>query len=578
MSIIDNPYLKSLNDSQKLVCEKEENILLTACPGSGKTRTLISKIAYLLNDSSTRKLIIAITYTNIAANEMYERLEKLNLDISRVWIGTIHAFCLEFIIKHNKMYDKRTKQGYSIIDEYVSNKYIKEIVNEHGLTKEIGYGNPLAYKIVSDNYYKKLEESKQLDFNQIVEISYSILLDTKSVASNLAMIIDYIMIDEYQDTQETQFKIMAMLFNKNKSIKLLFVGDSDQAIYGSIGGVVKNKDELEKLFETEIHEYNLEICYRSPQRIIDFYNRFSISKKIITASEETKDKKSYISYNYEVTKDDLIDMISDIIDKSIKNGVDEKDICILAPTWWILYPLSRLIKVKLPNISFDAPDITPFKKDPLNPFYIITKIIYSSGVKNISKRKRYATELMKLLQEEYNLFTLKTSSLEILDLLNASLSNEKEGIVHLENSIKLFFEKLDIDISKYKKLETARDNYLEKVSTRISQYDIEDSTDYFYKCFYPKKGIVINSFHGVKGEEYKVVIAFGLREGIIPNWNLIINESSDFTSMELKRLIYVVCSRSMSEIHLFSEEGRTTRRGVPLEKTRIIRDIDFDKV
>ena len=98
-----NTLLDDLNPQQRQICMDEGNILLTACPGSGKTRTLTYKLAYIVEkNNNSRKLNIAITYTNRAADEIRERLEKMNVEQDKVWVGTIHQFCLKFIIRDRK--------------------------------------------------------------------------------------------------------------------------------------------------------------------------------------------------------------------------------------------------------------------------------------------------------------------------------------------------------------------------------------------------------------------------------------------------------------------------------------------
>ena len=100
-------FLDDLNEKQKLVCVNEDNFILTACPGSGKTRTLTYRLAYLCKKFvGSRFLNIAITYTNRAAEEIEERLIDLNVETSSIWIGTIHSFCLNFIVSELKFYAK----------------------------------------------------------------------------------------------------------------------------------------------------------------------------------------------------------------------------------------------------------------------------------------------------------------------------------------------------------------------------------------------------------------------------------------------------------------------------------------
>ena len=147
-------FLDKLNPQQRQVCVNEGNILLKACPGSGKTRTLTYKLAYSVQKYITsKKLNIAITYTNRAADEIKERLEKIDIPEDKVWVGTIHQFCLEFIIRPYTMYNERLRKGYHIIDDYVTKQYTDEIIEELGI--DIGYDKPFEYPEIFEKYQKR---------------------------------------------------------------------------------------------------------------------------------------------------------------------------------------------------------------------------------------------------------------------------------------------------------------------------------------------------------------------------------------------------------------------------------------
>ncbi|NUF35839.1 UvrD-helicase domain-containing protein, partial [Acinetobacter oleivorans] len=115
----------SLNEEQKLAIYTNDNILLTACPGSGKTRTLIYKIAYELSRiESSKKIVLAITYTNTAAEEIKERVEILGVDTTQLWIGTIHSFCLQWILRPYYLYLDNLKNGFAVINPYEAEKIL----------------------------------------------------------------------------------------------------------------------------------------------------------------------------------------------------------------------------------------------------------------------------------------------------------------------------------------------------------------------------------------------------------------------------------------------------------------------
>ena len=111
--IDDYAFLNDLNETQKQVCISEDNFVITSCPGSGKTRTITYRLAYLAKKyKKSRKLNIAITYTNRAADEIENRLIDMGIDISNIWTGTIHQFCMNFIIRRYAMYHKKLSKGY----------------------------------------------------------------------------------------------------------------------------------------------------------------------------------------------------------------------------------------------------------------------------------------------------------------------------------------------------------------------------------------------------------------------------------------------------------------------------------
>ena len=122
---------KDLNQKQIDAINEENNLLLVACPGSGKTRTLTYKIARELSKIKThQQYVIAITYTNAAADEIKDRIELLGVDISQLWIGTIHSFCLEWILRPYSLYLPRLKKGFRVINSHDTEEILTRLSNE----------------------------------------------------------------------------------------------------------------------------------------------------------------------------------------------------------------------------------------------------------------------------------------------------------------------------------------------------------------------------------------------------------------------------------------------------------------
>lgn len=575
--MMDNiSFLDKLNPQQKQVCIDEGNILLKACPGSGKTRTLTYKIAYLVEKYiDSKKLNIAITYTNRAADEIRERLEKVETPEDKVWVGTIHQFCLEFIIRPYTMYHKRLRKGYHIIDEYVTKQYIEEIIEELGI--DIGYSKPFEYPKILEKYQKKLLDEKEIDFNDILSISFDLISDKKFIAENISGIIRTILVDEYQDTNELQYKILSSIVRADKKIQVTFVGDTDQAIYGGLGGVAKTCDELQKEFGIKFLERKLDGCYRSTQRIVDYYSYFQLKGMKIQAVSDIKDEIGCLIYDNTINKSELFEKIACIVKDELSKGIPETEICIIAPQWWLLFPLSKKMKELLPDVKFDAPDITPIKYDPMNIFYLISKLLFTESGKRITSRKRVANEIIEILTEEYKIrLSEQIDSYRVLKVINSIYPTKENGIAYLQEAITKFLVGIGIELSIEASLYKAYEDFMERIKDRVKNNHLSTDIDVFRQCFKEKEGVVINTFHGVKGEEYTTVIAFGILKGYIPHWDIIINKPIDYQKNETKKLLYVVCSRAKKNLFLFSEQGRTTQKGAPLVSTDEILEIDYE--
>lgn len=565
---MDNlPFLDKLNAQQKQVCIDEGNILLKACPGSGKTRTLTYKLAYLVQKYiSSKKINIAITYTNRAADEIKERLEKIEIPEDKVWVGTIHQFCLEFIIRPYTMYHERLQKGYHIIDEYVTNQYINEIIEELGI--DIEYNKPFEYPEILEKYQKKLLSKREIDFNDILNISYELVSGKNFIAENISRIIRTILVDEYQDTNELQYKILSRIVKANRNIQVTFVGDTDQAIYGGLGGVAKTCEELQKEFGIRFQEKELDGCYRTTQRIVDYYSNFQLKSMKIKAISDIKNEMGCLVYDNTINKSDLFEKIACVVKAELSKGIPDNEICILAPQWWLLFPLSRKMKELLPNVNFDAPDITPIKYDPMNVFYLISKLLFTEPGQRIQLRKRVANEIIEILTEEYRIsLSDRIDSYKVLKVINSVSKTDENGILYLQEAITKFLTGIGVDLYIEVYLYKAYEDFMSKVKDRVKNNHLATDIEVFKQCFKEKEGVVINTFHGVKGEEYTTVIAFGILNGYIPHWDIIINKSFDYRESETKKLLYVVCSRAKKNLYLFSEQGRTTKRGVPLTPT-----------
>ena len=568
---MNNSILEGLNKQQKAVCRSDNNIILTACPGSGKTRTITHRLAYIQEKySPSRKLNIAITYTNRAADEISSRIEKMGVSCDTVWTGTIHQFCMHFIIRPYAMYSDRLSKGYHIIDEYISDKYLAEITNDMHITLDRNE-KPRDNPLIDDEYQKLLEKNKEIDFDLILKLSYDLLSNYKFISENISSIIRSIHVDEYQDTNNYQYLILAEIFKSNKHINMVFVGDVNQAIYGNLGGVAKNEEDIEELFEVPFESMVLSGCYRSTRRIINYYINFEVEKTGVYSVANHKDVKGTIIYNKSINKTELPNVIARIINKCLERGIPEDEICVVAPQWNQLHSISSALKKLLPNVSFDAPDISPFKYDPMNPFYILARLVFTESGRHIELRKRLANDFLEILASEYKISIPANYDCHILlkNINSLTLSvDDKDGLAVYLEVVKRVLSSLGV----YLKNETVLNNtyklYIEKTLGRIKKYNISQTYKDIKYYFKEKKGVVINTIHGVKGEEFITVIGFDLLNGHLPNWEYIIKDNKKpYREIETNKLLYVLASRAKKHLFLFSEQGRTTSKGNPLSPT-----------
>lgn len=570
MDLSNTSVLEGLNEKQKEICLSTDNYVLTACPGSGKTRTLVHRLAFLHEKyPESRKLNIAITFTNRAADEMENRLNDMGIESDSIWTGTIHQFCMQYIIRPYAMYSSRLKCGYHIIDEYKKNEYGKQIAEE--LHIKIQYQKYFENPQILRKYEQIKRDNKEIDFDDILSESLGLLKDNSFVAENIAAIIRSIHVDEYQDTNELQYQIIARIVSKNKTINVLFIGDVNQAIYGNLGGIAKTPEEICNLFNLPFREDCLNGCYRSTQRLIDYYTAYSVQKTDAKSLCAYSESSGHISYDSSLNCNQLPETIANIITETLSSGVAEEQICIAAPQWYSLYSLATDLRRLLPNVRFNAPDITAFKFDPLNPFYILARLSFTAAGQHVRLRKKLATEFISIMTMEYGItFRDGFDNLSLLKAINSIVQKKKfkDGIDCLYT---VFSSIMGFSRGYIPSDDAIMDSFkvfIEKAESRIENNNLARDYDSIAKCFDEKKGIVITTIHGTKGEEYDTVIAFELLNGILPHWDYIMKDDLKRQRRDTtNRLLYVLCSRAKKNLYLFSENGRRTKRGYTLTAT-----------
>ena len=350
-----------LNTEQIESILESESVFLVACPGSGKTRTLTYKIALELSKlTDDRKRIVAITYTHRAADEIFERIENLGVDTSKLWIGTIHSFCLEWILKPYGIYHESLRYGFRIINSHDTENQITELCrlyeesnityydcNHHYTTtgRVLSCNNEKKPHVehVLDQYFSNLLSNNQVDFEQILLFSYELISQNLAISKILSSIFSYILIDEYQDTKEIQYKIFSFIFNSGRgNVRTFIVGDPNQAIYGSLGGYAITANEFRAISNLTIIEKELSLNYRSSGRVINYFSNFNVYNTNIFPAGSLCDFSSSVTFDKHVSKENLVTKLAELIRFNIETrNISPNELCIIAPWWMHLASMTR---------------------------------------------------------------------------------------------------------------------------------------------------------------------------------------------------------------------------------------------
>ena len=321
--------LKELNDKQyEAVVNTKGPCLVIAGAGSGKTKVLTHKIAYIMQEENAKPWdILAITFTNKAANEMKERIANLVGDnVKDMWVGTFHSICVRilrrfidrigfdtsFIIfdtSDQKTLIKNCLKDLAIDDKLFNERSVQsEISNAKNdmlepfqyTAKAMGDYRKEKIATVYELYQKRLKENNAIDFDDIINYTIKILMENPDVLEYYSNKFKYVLVDEYQDTNKAQFTLITLLASKNGNITV--VGDNDQGIYSFRGADISNILNFEKDFPgTKI--IKLEQNYRCTGNILKAANaviknnEVKYAKKLWTENEIGKLPKVYLADN-----------------------------------------------------------------------------------------------------------------------------------------------------------------------------------------------------------------------------------------------------------------------------------------
>ena len=613
------------NEQREAVFCTEGPLLMLAGAGSGKTRSLTHRIAYLIEEKGVAPWnILAITFTNKAAQEMRERVDALvGYGSEDIWISTFHATCSRILRRHIDLlgYDR----NFTIYDASDQKSLMKEVLKEmkidtkqfpeRSVMSEISsakneYKSPLDYRNeygsnfrnqriadIYEHYQKRLKENNALDFDDLLVKMVDLFQTNPDVLEHYQDRFQYIMVDEYQDTNTVQFLLVSLFAKKYRN--LCVVGDDDQSIYKFRGANIYNILNFEKVFP-DAQVIRLEQNYRSTQNILNAANG------VIANNKGRKEKKLWtenqkgelVHFKQYDTEYDEADGVVSRINFLAMRGVQYKDMAILYRT----NAQSRIFEEKLKQknipyaivrgISFydrkEIKDLMSYLKvvdsgmddlsvkriinvpkrgigqttiNRLQEFAILNQMSFLDAVFNADEIPEVARALAKLhkfadMIEEFREYASEHEISEllehILDVTQYRAELEAEGtdesISRLED-----IEELFNDIAYYEEEEenpNLRDFLAEKDMYTLNA-GIDNLEDENNK-------VLLMTLHNAKGLEFNNVFLGGMEEGVFPGFGAMMSGDESEIEEE-RRLCYVGITRAKERLFLSAAKRRMLR-------------------
>ena len=611
--------IEGLNDKQKeAVLATEGPCLVIAGAGSGKTKVLTHKIAYLLSEKNVKPWnILSITFTNKAANEMKQRVEKLVGEASQeMWLGTFHSICVRILRRFIDRIGFDTT--FLIFDSTDQRTLVKECIKSIGLDdklftdrsvlSEISNGKndmlePKAYQVkyngdfrkekigeVYELYQKKLKENNALDFDDIINYTIKILTENPDVLEYYTEKFKYVLVDEYQDTNKAQFMLVSILASKYGNITV--VGDNDQGIYSFRGADITNILNFEKDFPGS-KIVKLEQNYRCTGNILKAANAViknnenKYDKKLWTENEEGKlpciykaedeyDEASYIVKQINMLKMEEYLKLSDFV---------------------ILYRMnsqSRAIEdiFRRENIPYkiigglkfyerkEIKDIIAYLRliqntsDNLSLKRIINEPKRGIGKTSLDSIEELANNegisMYKIIKDaqQYGLNRIYLKSRDFINVIEELRQKQKD--LTISELIKLTLKKTGYMQALKDEKTIEAENRIENldefltVAIEFEEQFAENTLAEFLEGITlssdldnmeeTEDSVTLMTLHSAKGLEFPVVFLVGMEEGIFPGYKSI-GEPKELE--EERRLCYVGITRAKENLFLTCSKKRT---------------------
>ena len=635
-----NNMLDKLNERQKeAVLATEGPVLVLAGAGSGKTTVLVNRIAYMISEKHIRPWnILAITFTNKAAREMKDRIERLLGDTAKdMWIGTFHSVCVRILRSCIDLLGYR--RDFVIYDTADTKTVMKECLRELDIdeksfpvrnvlsiisnakndlmdaaTFENVYKSDYRMSIIAKIYYRyqtKLRKNNAVDFDDIILNTVKILSENPDVLSKYQDKFQYILVDEYQDTNNSQYLLINLLAQANRN--LCVVGDDDQSIYkfrgANIGNILNFEDDY-----SDVQKITLDQNYRSTQNILDAANSVISNNKgrmgkslwtsngdgnrvyVYTGTNEY-DEARYIARQIKKHFDEqgsfsdcailyrtnaqsrVIEemLMRESVPYKVLSGLrfyDRKEIKDIIAYLRVVYnpnddvSLARIInepKRKIGNATLEkARNIAREKETSL--YDVISHADDYPEFKTAIKKLLSFSEIIQSLIKLKDTVTIEELTGRILNdtgympaLVMEDTTESKTRIENLGEFISVITE-----FEKNEETGNTLGEFLENISL-VSDIDGYDENE---------DSAVLMTIHSAKGLEFPIVFLSGLEEGLFPGMR---SMESDDDIEEERRLCYVAITRAKEQLYITKTISRTIHgKTMPTTASRFFKEIPVE--
>ena len=608
--------LHILNKEQKIAVQHQKGpLLVLSGAGTGKTRVLTSRFVYIVESLNIDfNKIIAVTFTNKAANEIKERVKAaLNHNIESPWIGTFHSIFAKFLRKH--AHHVGLKNNFNILDSEDQKKLIKQVLEYCKINKEVSesvylneiqnlkdekifpedknkilkYSSLESIEDIYKIYQQRLIEINAVDFGDILLHSYHILINHIDIQESHSNFIQHILIDEFQDTNLLQYDLIKLLLNNNQN--LFCVGDDDQSIYAWRGAKIENIINFPNEFNCEV--VRLTKNYRSNNAILEAAssvisnNKNRLGKNLESFNSKIPEQKINLKSFYSQEEESL--WVADNISRKYN---DQETFGILVRLTAQMRSIEdKLIKYALPYEIIGGPrfferkeikDVLSYLKlansqsDDLSFERIINlprrgigeqsiKIIidhsrssnfsFFESLKDLAQSNKLSPSLLSKTQPFIDLIN------KISDLINKT-SLEDLGIFVIEESG--YLKMLENEKNKLKQIENeSRIDNLKELVNALSEFEnLDEFLEHVGLVNENQKkthqnSIKLMTLHAAKGLEFDHVYLPGWEEGIFPS-SRALEQNSTKSLEEERRLAYVGITRAKYDLNLSYASSRYT--------------------